>query len=288
MTKQRKKGKFQLTQWHPAFCAAVQLELIGNKGQLAYRLEHGLNTRPIQIDLLVIVKSPEIEVKNEIGHIFRGHNLFEYKSPNDQMTIDTFSKALAYAFLYKSSAEQVDMIKMDDMTVSLVREGYPRKLFSDLQDMGFCARKAADGIYRVGNVMGVEIQIIVSRELDEKNHVWLKALTQSLTRREAERLICDCGNLSRKDEKDLVSSVLQVAIRENKAVFLGVKEASGMCEALRELMKPEMDKAIRDAVAEKAAALAEKDVEIAEKATEIAEKDAEIRELRRQLAALNA
>lgn len=40
-----------------------------------------------------------------------------------------------------------------------------------------------------------------------------------------------------------------------------------MCEALRELMKPEMDKAIRDAVAEK---------------------DAEIRALKLQLAALNA
>lgn len=204
--------------------------------------------------------------------------LFEYKSPNDQMTIDTFSKALAYAFLYKSSAEHVDQIKMNDMTVSLVREGYPKKLFSDLKDMGFCVRKAADGIYRIGNVMGVEIQIIVSKELNEQNHIWLRALTQNLSKQEAEKLIRDSGNLSQKDEKDLASSVMQVAIKENKTVFLGVKEASKMCEALRELMKPEMDKAISDAIS---------DV-VAEKNAALAEKDAEIQELRKRLAALNA
>lgn len=107
----------------------MQLELIGNKGQLTYRSEYGLNTKPIQIDLLVIVKSPEIEIKNEIGHIFRDHNIFEYKSTNDQMTIDTFSKSLTYAFLYKSSAEHVNQIQMSDITVSFVRKGCPKNCF---------------------------------------------------------------------------------------------------------------------------------------------------------------
>lgn len=267
MAKQYKKGKLQLTQWHPAFCEAVQLELIGNKGQLIYRSEYGLNTKPIQIDLLVVVKLPDIEVKNEIGHIFKGHNIFEYKSPRDQMTIDTFSKTLAYAFLYKSIAECVDQIKLDDITVSLVREKYPQKLFSELRNMGFCVNKTAGGIYQVGNVMGIEIQIIVSIELDEKNHIWLKALTQNLTRQEAEKLICDFSNLSQKDEKELMSSVLQVAMKENREVFESMKEVPDMCEALRELMKPEIDKEIRDAVAKK---------------------DAEIQALKKQLAALNA
>lgn len=152
------------------------------------------------------------------------------------MTIDTFSKSLAYAFLYKSSAEHVNQIQMSDMTVSLVREGCPKKLFSDLEEMGFYVRNTADGIYRVGHVMGIGIQIIVSRELYEKNHIWLKALTQNLTSQEAEKLIQESSNLSQKGDKDLVSSVLQVAVKENKTVFWELKEASKMCEALRELV----------------------------------------------------
>ena len=59
------------TQWHPAFCSAVKLKLIQNKGDLDYGNEYNLNSKPIQIDLLVIKKSKYVEIKNEIGKIFR-------------------------------------------------------------------------------------------------------------------------------------------------------------------------------------------------------------------------
>lgn len=29
-------------------------------------------------------------INNEIGNIFKGHNIFEYKSPKDKLNIDTF------------------------------------------------------------------------------------------------------------------------------------------------------------------------------------------------------
>ena len=44
------------TQWHPAFCSAVKLELIENKADLDYTNEYHLNSKPIQMDLLVIMK----------------------------------------------------------------------------------------------------------------------------------------------------------------------------------------------------------------------------------------
>lgn len=287
------KETLQLTQWHPAFCAAVRLELKENKGQLTYQSEYGLNTKPIQIDLLVIIKSPEVKIENEIGHIFKGHNIFEYKSPKDHMTIDTFYKSLAYAFLYKTNTGNVDQIKADDMTVSLVREKRPKKLFADLEKLGFCLREIAGGIYHVGNVMGTEIQVIVSGELNQENHVWLRSLTQNLTKKDAEALLLSSNYLHEDDEKELASSVLQVAIKENKTMFLDLKEAREMCEALRELMKPEIDAVIKEAEAEKEAAIAkavaekeeEKDAAIAKV---VAEKDARIRALEAQLAALNA
>lgn len=77
------------TQWHPAFCSAVKLELTENKRDLSYNSEYNLNTKPISIDLLVIRKSPDVIINNEIGKIFKGHNIFEYKSPDNNMDIDT-------------------------------------------------------------------------------------------------------------------------------------------------------------------------------------------------------
>lgn len=44
--------KNRKTQWHPAFCSAVRLELRADKQKLQYTNEYNLNAKPIQIDLL--------------------------------------------------------------------------------------------------------------------------------------------------------------------------------------------------------------------------------------------
>ena len=77
----------------------MKLELIENKGDMDYENEYNLNSKPIQIDLLVIKKSKEKKKKNEIGKIFRGHNIMEYKSPQDSMNVDTFIKDRIYLFV---------------------------------------------------------------------------------------------------------------------------------------------------------------------------------------------
>ena len=70
-------------QWHPGFVAAMNLELIQNKDDLVFLKEYNLNTKPLEIDLLVIRKNPAADISNEIGRLFRGHNIMEYKSPDD-------------------------------------------------------------------------------------------------------------------------------------------------------------------------------------------------------------
>ena len=49
------------------------------KKELSFEEEYNLNTRPLEIDLLVIKKEPSVQIKNEIGHFFRSYNLLEYK-----------------------------------------------------------------------------------------------------------------------------------------------------------------------------------------------------------------
>ena len=85
------------TKWHPEFCNIIELELMENAEGLTYDSEYNLSREPLKIDLLVFKKIQDEVIKNEIGKIFLGHNIMEYKSPDDNMNINTFYKVLSYA-----------------------------------------------------------------------------------------------------------------------------------------------------------------------------------------------
>ena len=106
-------------QWHPAFCAAAELELRFNKDDLEFKREYNLSKKPLQMDLLIIEKGKACRFKMKSEKSFRGHNIIEYKSPDDGMTIDNFFKTLGYAFLYKGLGEKVNQIPLRELTVSL-------------------------------------------------------------------------------------------------------------------------------------------------------------------------
>lgn len=231
------------TQWHPAFCSAVKLELKASKMYLEYRNEYNLNTKPIQIDLLIVKKPPNATIENEIGKIFRGHNIMEYKSPDDEMNVDTYFKTLAYAYLYKTSGAKVDEIKYEDITISLVRKRKPMKLLSWFRMNKYEVFTEYKGIYEISKDGYPPTQIIVSSELDKGSHTWLTALTSGMEEADVERFIRNIENLKEKDEKEFADSVLQVSMKENARAFDIAKEVPDMCEALRELMRPELEEA---------------------------------------------
>lgn len=291
-TKERYFLNKKLTQWHPAFCSALRLELSENKDDLVYHPEYGINTKPIQIDLLVITKTSSVVIHNEIGSIFKGHNIIEYKSPDDELNIDTFFKVIAYASLYKSHGRFVDHIKADDVTISFIRESKPLRLFRQLSDDGMDIEMFSNGIYYIHTNFYFDIQIIVAKELSEDQHIWLSSLTYDISKSKAEKLLNTAADLYRKDDKEFAESVLQVAMSKNKEIFDIVKEESKMCEALRELMKPEIDAEVTkrlDAEVTKRldAEVAKRvDAEVEAKINKItAEKDKEIKALKAKLAA---
>ena len=134
-------------QWHPAFCAAAELEFMENKAELDFQREYPLSKKPLQIDLLIVEKLDDVSIKNEIGQIFKKYNVIEYKSPRDCLTIDDFFKTFAYAELYKSQGKTVDQIPINQLTVSVVRERKPEELFRSLNKYGFTVEKKFEGIY---------------------------------------------------------------------------------------------------------------------------------------------
>ncbi len=62
--------------WHPAFCGATEWELKQNRDDLTFEAEHYLSKEPLRVDMLVIKKRSDARIINEIGKIFRQHNIY--------------------------------------------------------------------------------------------------------------------------------------------------------------------------------------------------------------------
>lgn len=226
-------------QWHPAFCSALRLELLEDSENLEFTDEFQLTEKPLQIDCTVVKVKKNCRIKNEIGKIFRTHNIFEYKSPKDELNIDTFYKAVAYACLYKVLPKHVNEIPADELTVTLLRDRKPVKLLHELEQTGYGCQTEASGIYYVSGVM-FPMQIIVSSELDTNLHVQLKALTDQLDKPLIRRYLEEASVFTER-EKSLADVVLQVIVGSNMEKFQEWKGSEQtMCEALRVLMKEEL------------------------------------------------
>ena len=261
-------------QWHPAFCSAMELELREYKKYLRYEREHNLGKMPLKIDFLVIRKNPGVTIKNDIGDFFLGHNIFEYKSPGDDLNTGTFYKALSYACLYKSETGSVSDILNTDITVSLVREQIPVILLEQLEKKYEVIKKAG-GIYRISGLL-FPIQILATGELDPKTHVWVTSLTRSIDRIRTQRLLNSCSELEDDEYRRNADSVVNVTSEANIELFKRmIQEGDQMCEELKELLAPEiMEFKIR---------LADKDAKLADNAVKLADKDAEIAKLKKML-----
>ena len=230
--------KDTIVQWHPGFVAAMNLELAKNRDDLIFVKEYNLNTKPLEIDLLVIKKDTDASIENEIGEIFKGHNILEYKSPQDHLDIDTFYKVGAYASLYKSYGETVDSIKADDITVSLVRDAKPMELFKYFKAHQYSITCPYRGIYYIEGAVLFPTQIIVTRELESDAHIWLKALSDRIEKQDMEELLKRISLLTEQGDREMADSVLEVSAQVNWQKFYELRGDGSMSEALLEMFMP--------------------------------------------------
>ena len=166
-------------QWHPAFDAALQIELEDEAEYLEFEPEHLLSKKPMQIDVLV-KNEKTVKIKKNIGRIFRQYNIIEYKSPDDKLNIDDFYKTYGYACLYKSETGGIDEIPATELTITLVCYHYPVKMLQKLeQEKNLIIDNVESGIYYfLGD--SIPIQLIVIPKLSKENNYWLNNLRNDL------------------------------------------------------------------------------------------------------------
>lgn len=199
--------------------------------------------------MLIIKKEDEQPIANEIGKLFRKYNIVEYKSPSDQLNIDTLYKVGAYASLYKAYGNTVDERKANEITMSLIRKAKPVKLFQYFEDKGVSIRNPYKGIYYITDEVLFPTQIIVTREMDTEEHIWLTALSDGMQKQQLKALLEKMETFDSKLDRELAEAVLGVAIKANWQIAHELRGDGDMCQALMELMEPEINK-IKEAVRE--------------------------------------
>jgi hypothetical protein len=162
--------------WHPAFFQAIQLELEQYRDVLEFQSDYRLTSEPLEIDVVIIKKAPEVTIQKNIARIFKRINLLEYKSPEDYFSLYDFYKVLGYVCLYAALNKTV----LEEMTLSIVETRHPRELFKYFEERkGHRVRETSAGIYVVSGYP-VSIQIIESKRLSLSENLWLTGLNNDL------------------------------------------------------------------------------------------------------------
>ena len=227
------------TQWHPAFFGSLQIEFENEADKLIFENEHQLSTKPMSIDVLIIKKVSNEPIKKNIGRIFRKHNIIEYKSPDDYLSIDDFYKVYGYACFYKSDTSIANEIKITDLTITFVCEGYPRKLIRYLETTKkYKISKHENGIdYVEGDI--IPIQIIVKKKLSTTENLWLASLTNSLHEKETAQKLLKSYHTHKTNP--LYRSVMETISKNNRTFF---EEDKKMCQTLEDILDKKIAKEV--------------------------------------------
>lgn len=165
------------TRFHYGFYAAMKVEYDIIHANVTYEQEIQLGEDPIRLDFLIIKKDAGVVLTDPIGEFFKSVNIFEYKSPEDGLSIDDFYKAVGYAFIYKGYDRKVDELPIENMTLTLVRHAYPRDLIKALKRSDFVVNEQYPGIYRIDSIK-LNVQLVVSSRLPEGEYDGLQLLVK--------------------------------------------------------------------------------------------------------------
>jgi hypothetical protein len=183
----------------------------------------------VKFGLIIIKKSPSLIIEKNIARILKHINIFEYKSPQDYISLHSFHKTLAYTFLYAA----LNKAALKDMTVSIIGTHHPGKLFKELEGESYGrVVKRERGIYEVVGYP-VVIQIIESGKLGLGENLWLRGLSPGLKGGELREILEEGG----KRDQGRVGAYLYTVVESNPNAVREVVEMGKKKLTWREVLE---------------------------------------------------
>lgn len=151
LTSTNRKGEYKMDKTNEtASCDVYRLEMVQNDCDEGYRYvtEDSVYMQTDTAGILAVIKTPDIKIRNGIGTILKGHNIFDYGSLYKEADINCVYKTLAYASLYKSCKPEDAGISPEDITLTIVSSKYPEELTRQMDGLGMSLSKTGNGIYQ--------------------------------------------------------------------------------------------------------------------------------------------
>jgi hypothetical protein len=178
--------------------------------------------------VLVIKKRHDLIIDKNIARIFRGHNIVEYKSPDDYFSARDFLQVCAYTNHYAANTPGVDD---EDMSITFVGARYSRTLLQYLAEKRkYTVTQPTSGIYLIhGDYL--PIQIVESKRLPENESLWLKSLRNGLRVDSARAILMESDGNRRKK---YLGAYLDILLRSNWKAFMEARNMARHYPTLEE------------------------------------------------------
>ena len=155
-------------------------------------------------------------------------------------------KCIGYAGLYKAYGKSVNAIPQEELTISIFRHRYPSKLMTQLKQSGYTIESPFSGIYYIKGLVDIPVQIVVSKELDDEAFAALKVMAKQTDTTDIVEFIGQARELTEPRLRRAADNIFQISASINKKLFNELRKEDTMCQALREIMAPEIEESYNE------------------------------------------
>lgn len=113
-----------------------------------------------------------------------------------------------------------------------------------LQKYGHKIEERYPGIYYVTEHLPFPAQVIVTQELEPGEHRSLRILSNHAKKEDVEEFLRKAEGMNTPRDRQNVEAVLQVSVRANDELYREIRRDANMCDALRELMKDDIEREV--------------------------------------------
>ncbi|MFQ6041336.1 MAG: hypothetical protein ACE5PV_10810 [Candidatus Poribacteria bacterium] len=159
---------------------------------LQTKTQQEVSRQPLTIDTIVFCqdKSDMQKLQATAFHFFRFHNLLEFKSSMDRLTISDYHRVLARARLYLS--ENTKKLSLDDIILCVISSSKPRSVMSQIPQITFT--RVEKGHYVPDELIPTHIYVLSELPVEERYYPLL-LFSSGKKRREFLREIAEKNKL---------------------------------------------------------------------------------------------